>query len=240
MMNILNESAEQVFQQLINEVGPKARTSLTRIKDACDEIEALGGLMNYSRVAAVATKRFNGPRAQTIQNSKQLKAYIAVRMHEYQTRKRTRPRASKFTESTGASGSPYPAEGLDAKTKLFIDCMTQDNRRLETENRRLTRMLEEATERRPISLAEALGRGPTSTLGLDVKLAADMTEMPEGLMETLRTLFSCEISHFEVQRREEAIRLAYELDGVVHTLLSPSQWQAAKDWLKGLSGANDT
>ncbi|BCF89064.1 hypothetical protein [Paraburkholderia largidicola] len=239
-MNVLNESAEEIFQQLMEEVGPKAKPNLKKIKEACDLIEKCRGVMNYSRVAAVATEHFGGPKEQTIQNNAQHKTYISARIREYQTRMRTRAQSTKFPEVTGRDRSPYPAEGLDAKTRLCIDSLLQDNHRLDTENKRLAQLLEQTTVHRPISLSEAFERGPTSTLGLDIALDSTGPEVPDSLVEALLILLSGEIVHFEVQRREQVMRLIYERDGIVHTLLSPAQWKESTDWLEWVQGAEKT
>ncbi|WP_175984654.1 hypothetical protein [Burkholderia stabilis] len=57
MADQFDGTAEQVLAQLMDLVGAKARVSLERIKAACDRIEAMRGLMNYSRVAAVTVER---------------------------------------------------------------------------------------------------------------------------------------------------------------------------------------
>lgn len=239
-MNVLNETAEQVLQQLMAEVGPKARVSLERIKAACDRIEAMRGLMNYSRVAAVTTEQFGGPRAQTIQNSPQLKLYIAKRIEEYQGRGRSYTRQGQPRKPAATTGSPYPVEGLDSKTRLYIDFILQDNQRLGAENRHLAQMLERASERQPISLADALGRGPTATIGLDVELPAGGDRLPDGLRDALSLLLGGTIPRFDVQKRGNATRLVCQRDGVEEVLLSPSQWAQAKQWLDGSSGGGET
>ncbi|MGU2415305.1 hypothetical protein [Burkholderia cenocepacia] len=230
-MNVLNETAEQVFLRLTGAVGPKARVSLERIKVACDRIESMRGLMNYSRVAAVTTELFGSPRAQTIQNSKELKAYIAMRVGEYREHSRPNDRRAKFPRYATRDRSPYPVEGLDSKTRLFIDFMAQDNERLETENRRLAQLLERETERRPVSLAEAFGRGPTVELGLAVELTGETHDIPACLTDALHVIMGGTATHFEVQRRGEAMRVVYEHNGIRHTLLTPSQWKEVQDWL---------
>jgi hypothetical protein len=238
-MNIFNESADEIFRLLLAEVGPKARTSLERIKAACDMIESMRGLMNYSRVAAVTTEQFGSPRAQTVQNSKQLKAYIAVRMKEYEEGKHPRPRRDTSPKYPVKVEPTYPVEGLDAKTRLFIDLMTQTNQRLEAENNRLAHLLEKETERRPISLTDAFSRGPTSTFGVDVNLGETSKRLPDGLKDALSTVLNGKVDSFVVQRRGDLVRLVYQLDGIENTLLSPSQWKEAEVWIGAIHREND-
>ena len=81
-MNQLNESSTEMYQRLMEELSPKAKVSLERVKVACDTIETSRGTMNYTRVADLATERFGGPRRQSVQNNKTLKFYIAKRIEE--------------------------------------------------------------------------------------------------------------------------------------------------------------
>ena len=239
-MKILNETAEQVFEQLMAEIGPKARISLGRIKMACDRIESMRGLLNYSRVAAVTTEQFGGPRAQTIQNSRQLKLYIIKRIEEYQGRGRSYTRQGEPKKAAISRGSSYPVEGLDSKTRVYIDFIMQDNERLKAENKHMAQMLERASELNPISLAEALGRGPTATIGLDVELPRKSGSPPEGMTDALITLLEGKVLHFEVQKRGNATRLVCQRDGVEEVLLSPSQWAQARQWLDNMPFVDDT
>ncbi|WP_454875326.1 hypothetical protein [Paraburkholderia xenovorans] len=105
------------------------------------------------------------------------------------------------------------------------------NRLLETENRRLAQLLERETERRPVSLAEAFGRGPTVELGLAVELTGETHDIPACLTDALHVIMGGTATHFEVQRRGEAMRVVYEHNGIRHTLLTPSQWKEVQDWL---------
>ncbi|WP_454874889.1 hypothetical protein [Paraburkholderia xenovorans] len=104
-------------------------------------------------------------------------------------------------------------------------------RRLETENRRLAQLLERETERRPVSLAEAFGRGPTVELGLAVELTGETHDIPACLTDALHVIMGGTATNFEVQRRGEAMRVVYEHNGIRHTLLTPSQWKEVQDWL---------
>ncbi|OXH92519.1 hypothetical protein CA831_02380, partial [Burkholderia multivorans] len=168
MTDQFDGTAEQVLAQLMERAGAKARVSHERIKAACDRIEAMRGLMNYSRVAAMATDLFGGPRAQTIQNNRHLKAYIATRISEYHAPRSggVAPRARKRVTDEAMH---YPATDLDDKTKLHIDILRQDNERLARENIRLAQMLEQESLRHPLSLTEAFGRGTTEELGMDIR-----------------------------------------------------------------------
>jgi hypothetical protein len=77
------ESSSAIYKELERTLGPKAVTSLTNLKAACDLIVVARGTMNYSLVARVATEHFGGPKAQTVQNNKNLKRYIGARILEY-------------------------------------------------------------------------------------------------------------------------------------------------------------
>ncbi|WP_157639462.1 hypothetical protein [Burkholderia ubonensis] len=230
MADHLEGTAEQVLEQLMGLVGAKARVSLERIKTACDRIEAMRGLMNYSRVAAVTVELFGGPRAQTIQNNRHLKAYIATRIGEY---RRSRPGdfAPKLRERVNDQAAYYPTADLDAKTRLHIDMLRQDNERLRRENKRLAQLLERESLRQPLSLAEAFGHGPTEELGLDIRLPSEQHPIPPSLLDALEVVFNKQPPLVQIQRRGQSVRLSCEVDGVVQTLLSPAQWKEAIEWM---------
>lgn len=230
MADQFDGTAEQVLAQLMERVGAKARVSLERIKAACDRIEAMRGLMNYSRVAAMATDLFGGPRAQTIQNNWHLKAYIATRISEYHA-----PRSGCVAPKAGKritdEAMHYPATDLDAKTKLHIDILRQDNERLARENIRLAQMLEQESLRHPLSLTEAFGRGTTEELGMDIRKSTDRHTVPPCLVDALEVILKKYPSLIRVQRRGHSVRLACEVDGIVQALLSPAQWNEALEWI---------
>ncbi|MCA7940600.1 hypothetical protein [Burkholderia cepacia] len=230
MADYFEGTSDQVFEQLMSVIGSKARVSLGRIKAACDKIEAMRGLMNYSRVAAVTVELFGSPRPQTIQNNRHLKAYIATRISEYRDA-RSRGRSANFSAKIKEAEPRYPATDLDSKTRLHIDFLRQDNERLQKENKRLAQLLEQASLQRPFSLTEALSCGPTEGLGLDIKLPVAHASMPTCLLDALEVILRKQPAVIQVQRRGQSVRLACEVDGVLQTLLSPAQWNEAVEWM---------
>jgi hypothetical protein len=237
-MSILNESSVQAYERLMKEVGVKAKTSLQRIKAACDEIEVARGVMNYSRVAAVSTNRFGGPRTQSILNSKPLKCYIAKRVEEYEGTALVVARKTDTAKGTLPSHKQYPVEGLDARTRLFIDFLHQDMTRLDAENRYLTTMLERETQREPVSIADAIAKGPTPTGALPPALTSPKApRIPSTLVKALYKMLSLdpqegELSQFEVQRRGDKRKLVCTDAGIERTLLTPADWNDLVHWLK--------
>lgn len=233
MADQFDGTAEQVLAQLMERVGAKARVSLERIKAACDRIEAMRGLMNYSRVAAVTVDLFGSPRAQTIQNNPHLKAYIATRIAEYH---QTRPRRARSPQMQAVSATRhYPTDDLDSKTKLYLDLLKQDNERLRKENGRLAQLLEQNSLRHPYSLAEAFGRGPVDDLTLDLCPQYSNALIPKCVLDALAVMLRKQPATVHVQRRGHSVKLAFECDGITQTLLSPAQWDEAVQWLDAQS-----
>lgn len=228
-MTILTETAEQFYVRLMSELAPKARSSLERVRLACDGIETVRGTMNYSRVAAAATERFGGPRKQTIQNNRQLKAYIARRIHEY-TNRSTRSRADQPVTSR-TKPSQYPSQDLDSKTRLHIDLLTADNRRLHDENVYLANLLEQQTTLQPISISDAIKGGPSTDLTLQIPMAGG-SDLPVSVRELLKLLIEGRNEQLYIQSRANSTRLAIVKDGMEHVLLTPAQWNEAIAWMK--------
>ncbi|PVX83631.1 hypothetical protein C7402_10635 [Paraburkholderia unamae] len=227
--------------RLFEQVGPKARSSLERIKKACDQIELAKGTMNYSRVAAVATEQFGGPRPQTIQNNSELKLYIAARMSEYAAHlsKRHRdPRRSNPQSAHPRQPDAYPAEGLDPKVRLCIDLLRDDNTRLVTENKNLSLLLERETKTRPVSLTSAFALGPTEDLSLPIEILPQTSDMPVPLLSALRTVFKGEVAALRVERRDNLTCLVACAPSDLRVLLTPAQWESAKEWIAGLGDDN--
>lgn len=240
-MNILNEGAAQMQARLEGELRGKARTTLKNIVAACNEIETAHGVMNYSRVGAVATDRFGGPRAQSILNNKWAKNYISKRVEEYDAKSRSGRRRAKGGVQKPESRTTYPVDGLDAKTKLYIDILRQHQQRLEAENKYLSDLLEERTRKAPISIAEAISRGPTPTGAISPTLPP--IRVPLALKRALQTLFRINTNDgtaesFAVRHRAKKHMLVCTDGGVESTLLSPSEWEEAVMWLRS-AGAGE-
>ena len=78
------ENAENCFKRLLQEsTSQKFHKSLERVKKACDTIEDMKGLLNYSRVAQYTENHYGSPKRQSIMNSKRLRLYIDLRKQEY-------------------------------------------------------------------------------------------------------------------------------------------------------------
>lgn len=113
------ESSGEVYAVLVSEMGPKGRKSLERVKAACDLIALARGVMNYSRVAKVATEHFGGPKAQSVQNSSHLKRYIDARVGEYTAQRHSR--TGRGDGNDAKRQEKYPHAELDQRTKTYID-----------------------------------------------------------------------------------------------------------------------
>ncbi|MFB9127770.1 hypothetical protein E2553_40150 [Paraburkholderia dipogonis] len=225
---MLIETAEQIYSRLMSELGPKSRVSLERIRQACDGIEVVRGLMNYSRVAAAATERFGGPKQQTIQNNRLLKAYISRRVLEYgQTSRRS---VEKHTAVCSAQSAQYPTTSIDAKTRAYIDLLRADNKRLHDENVHLSRLLEERTESSPVPLADAIRSGPSDEFALQIA-TVDGQALPGSMRELLELFVNGRDEQMQIQSRDDATRLTILRNGIEHVLLTPAQWNQARVWM---------
>jgi hypothetical protein len=169
------ESAAAVYDALCKELGPKGVKSLDNIKSACDVIVSSQGVMNYSRVARVATENFGGPKKQSVQNNRKLKRYIDTRIHEYTQTKKSHPLPAK--KKNGVATRAYPVDNLDPRTKTYIDQMHTRLDLAEARYRELRKWQEELTRANPLSLAEAIGRGPSNTGSMQLEYKPSDSEL---------------------------------------------------------------
>jgi hypothetical protein len=234
-MSILDESAKQMLERLEHEVRGKAKTSLRNIVSACDKIELTRGTMNYEKVGRLATELFGGPLASSIRNNIILKGYIAKRIEEYEAVSRGRIRGRSVEEQVRPVRAKYPVEGLDAKSRIFIDTIQLHLHRLSEENRYLSELLEQKTLAAPIELSDSISRGPT--IGGELASAIPPTDMPAALRQAVRILLGVDTTDgrfesFAVRRRSDEQMLVCVDAGVERTLLSPSDWAVAVAWLE--------
>ncbi|MGF6288810.1 hypothetical protein [Paraburkholderia youngii] len=234
-MRRLSENAASIYARLLEEVGPKARSSLERIRDACDEIELVRGTMNFSRVAAIATERFGGPRNQTIQNNKSLKLYITARVAEYSAVGRGNGGNRETHADQRQERDEYPSDRLDPQVRLCIDLLRGHHARLEAENKQLSALLERETEKQPVSLSTALALGPAEDLSLRISVPHRPTSIPAAMMAALKLIFDGEVTAFQVERKDALTRLVASSPGELRVLLTPADWVTARTWLSTVS-----
>ena len=227
------DPAHLLYEQLLKDLGPKARRSLERIRSACNTIALARGAMTYSRVAKVAVERFGGPANQTILNNKQLKAYIDARALA-DRRSNGRSNAPGPASASGLSRrtEQYPSEGLDAKTMACIDMLRAEVARNEQLILTLQKTLESQTKRSPLSFEEALRLGPGRLTELQLPLVANGNNMPIAMRRALTSVLTGEVATLQVEVRDGKQRLAGTRQGTLEILLSPFQWTEALEWLR--------
>lgn len=86
-----------------------------------------------------------------------------------------------------ASSASYPADGLDYKTRRYIDDLRQRNGLLESAMRELKQQVLTATEARPFELATTIGSGPLDDASMAVQQVLP-TQIPLPAKEALRQL----------------------------------------------------
>jgi hypothetical protein len=235
-MSELNETVDELFDRLIKESGPKLKGSLCKIKEACDAIELARGVMSYSRVAEVATERFKGPKKQSVQNSSRMKMYIAARAEHYE--KKLRNRVQK-ADSDGDSplSNKFPVAGLDPKTRMHITHLEDHVRRLELENREISKTLQRATRANPLSLADLIAVGPEPDGSLHV-------EVPNGTPDSVRRLVAAllgklpeleSVETIAVRRIGEVGEIVCLDHGIERHVIVQRQWVEVSNWLEGLN-----
>lgn len=231
-MKSVNElpASKVLFDQLYAAMGPKGQKSLLNVQRACEKIEASNGQLSYAGVSRVAVLDCGGPRAQTILNSKQLRAYIDARQLE-QASGRTGDTRRADLKSPNRQDTVYPAENLDPKTRSCIDVLRQTVRVKEKEVEYLSATLETLTIKAPLAFEQAICGGPTGSGGLRMELAATDSGMPVPLRVALLSILSSRVGQWVVEARGESRLLSGRRDGVTEVLLTPTQYEESRRWI---------
>lgn len=219
-----------LFDQLYAAVGPKGQKSLLNVRSACEKIEASNGQLSYAGVSRVAVLDCGGPRAQTILNSKPLRAYIDARQLERVSGHPGDARRADL-KSPKRQDSAYPAENLDAKTRSCIDVLRQTVDVKEKEIKYLSATLEALTIKAPLAFEQAISGGPTGSGGLRLELAATDSGMPAALRVALLAILSSRVGQWVVEARGESRLLSGRRDGVSEVLLTPTQYEECRRWI---------
>lgn len=210
-------SAVDLYAEFRNNAGPKFALALDRIKAACDHIEAANGPMTYSQVGKMAVQLFGGPKSQSILNNEKHKAYIEARRREYLHRS-IKPSAPNVAKAA----VPYPSDGLDYKTRRYIDDLRQRNTMLEAAMSELKRQVLAATEERPLDLDAMLKAGPKEGLAMTMIASQTPTISPEvkAAIHALTVELPAKVAEVELYR-EKALRLR-----TGEWLVTPAQYAA--------------
>jgi len=195
-MNLHPDDSAACFKRLLQESNSqKFHTSLERIKNACDGIEDMKGLLNYSRVAKYTENHYGSPKRQSIMNSKRLRLYIDLRKQEYGA-KSPAPKRKKASSITPR----YPTNDLDLKTKVFIDQLHSLNEQLQARNaflekamRNLQQDILHTTRENPIDVRAMIEQGAQDDLSMNIvrekqKNASGISTKAKNAIEKLLAL----------------------------------------------------
>lgn len=223
----LEPSSESVYEHLSKDGAPKFIKALDQIKVACDHIETAKGAMTYSQVGAVATKLFGGPKAQSIQNSYKHKQYIDARQQEY--RQQHSPKSNQGSQNLRGL-IKYPSEGLDYRTRRYIDDLRQRNSMLEAAMREFKTTITMSTMEAPIDFNKMLTGGPDDEGSMSLSIIPKefsqlLSEPAKAGLHTLLVLMPTLVSEVELFRGK-SLRLRSG-----DWLLPPDQYAALRKML---------
>ena len=186
-MTLQPENATTCFKRLLQESNSqKFHASLERIKKACDAIEDMKGLLNYSRVAQYTENHYGSPKRQSIMNSKRLRLYIDLRKQEYA--EKTPGRKGKKVKNTGPQ---YPSDDLDLKTRVYIDQLRARNAFLEKSMSYLKQEILRQTQENPINLSKSIEAGAQDDLSMKMvkdEQAEDTTALSKKARNAIKKL----------------------------------------------------
>ncbi|MBL4797327.1 MAG: hypothetical protein JKY50_07930 [Oleispira sp.] len=223
------EKTTDVYDELFEKAGSKAKTSLLHIKKACDLIETTRGIMNIKRVGDLATEQYGGPKQQSIRNSNSLKRYILCRIDEYQNKSSGNFKKYSVTKPE----SKYPVSDLDARTKLFIDNLVARGEMIEARYNDLKKWQENFTKEHPVDLSEAISSGPSQLGDLSVKYDMETQILPEEVIVAIRTLLDLPNHLFDiiVEEKGEKRALILKKPSGDHVLLAPNSYKTLTDMI---------
>lgn len=228
---------EEVFERLNATLGHKGRKSLTRVREACNQIELARGAMDYSRVAAVAMNAFGGPKIQTIFNSRALRDYIDARAQYASGRSATPKAAITRVKSTDPH---YPSSNLDAKTRTHIDLLRATVNRQKREIDLLSKATETLSAAKPISFVTAFHSGVQPEGALDLQAGMDRDKVPASLRAALPKLLSRSARRIQIEAQNDLLMLICTVDGERQVLLTPAQVHEVLSWLATTSANEGT
>lgn len=153
---------EDLYIELTADKDPRVKLSFEHIKSACDDILRIGGLLNYSTVGKWCEKKYatrdkdgsilskGQPTVKTIQQNRfNYKAYIDVRKSHLTPSKR-------LTKPSESMDDNYPAPNLDSATKLHINNLRSELKRLKRELNIVESRFTELQKDRPVELTKLL------------------------------------------------------------------------------------
>lgn len=175
-------TASELYAEYRRDASPKFALALDRIKSACDHIQTASGSMTYSQVGKMAVQLFGGPKAQSILNNEKHKAYIDARRREF-LQSSSRPSTTQRDKVLDV----YPTDGLDYKTRRYIDDLRQRNSMLEAAMVELKKQVLTATEDRPLDLEKMLKAGPDSGLAMTM-IPSSSPSIPREAIEAIYAL----------------------------------------------------
>ena len=181
-MTLQTENAETCFKRLLQEsTSQKFHKSLERVKKACDTIEDMKGLLNYSRVVQYTENHYGSPKRQRIMNSKRLRLYIDLRKQEY-----TEKQPEKKAPSAKNTAPQYPCADLDLKTKVYIDQLRARNALLEKSMQQMQKEILQETRRNPIDINKSILAGAQEDHSMQLVRDAEAQEHDENTKTLLK------------------------------------------------------
>ncbi|MDD2465267.1 MAG: hypothetical protein PHI97_14825 [Desulfobulbus sp.] len=233
-MNLEPEHSAVAFKRFLKESkSKKFHHSLECVKNACDTIEEMKGIINYSRIAQYTENHFGGPKKQTIMNSKTLRLYIDLRKQEYEyDLPKIKKRDSELVHQQ------YPCADLDLKTKAYIDQLRSRNMFLEKSMAHIQKELLQKTRSNPIDLYQSISHGAQDDLSMqlishhqpkDEQIV--ISEKARSGIKKLLELAENPNSYLEFQTKNGEIIMVLEKGRSIETILFGDELSA----LKGLS-----
>lgn len=233
------EKESQYFESVAAEtMTAMGQVTLSNVRKACRLLQNNDAKISVTRVANFIAdidnyetfEKYKGkipPKRQSIQNNKRLRSLVALYESEQAKEGTTSTRQDEAVQS-------YPSEGLDNKTKVYINLLRQQVDALRAENTNLGHLLEEKSSKAPIDLS--LSYATTREAGLpNLALVQDIDSntMEAQLMERLANLPVDYADYFAVKTREGRSALFLLSPSGDRRLLNSSEWsfvtQKARD-----------
>lgn len=206
-----------------------AKVAVKNVRKACSIMYKSKAILSYSSVAAFIAnidnyetfEKVNGktpPKRQSIQNNNCLKSIIDL----YKAQQASPP--SPIEKGLKAE-KQYPSEGLDAKTKLYINLLRQQVESLRNENKCLAKVIENNSQSSPIGLGLSYDTADKkASASLTLFQAKNVPSLDSVILNKIYKLPETMPEHFQVKSHNKKSALFLCNPSGDKRILSSTEW----------------
>lgn len=142
--------SDRLFEAAAEGLSPRARATLILIKETCDRIDKINGLISQTNVAREIEQRTGRLIRQTIRNNSTYRSYINQRAEESKSKSAT-------TKSDGSPGKDRKVPIADDAVRAYVEVLEAEAAQLERANKLLRKGVAKLRPIQPAEIAAILG-----------------------------------------------------------------------------------